>query len=122
MKFLDDLGYRYLVWRGLIPADDLVEEPSTPVDRVILQASTLTADPPERDVFGDEMTWVIEIFEPEMQDPEYFEDLIADAPLLYGPHDDSITAMEMLDKVLGDLNADAAGFTGRIRPMFTSTR
>jgi hypothetical protein len=64
------------------------------------------------------MLWVIEVFDPELAEPENFEELVAHPPMLYGPHFDPIEAMEVLDMLLENLNAAAEGFQGRVRPLF----
>jgi hypothetical protein len=54
-----------------------------------------------------DMWWVIEIF-----------DHVMDPPLLYGPHNDAIQAMQILDIMLTTMNNDGEMFSGRIRPLF----
>lgn len=61
------------------------------------------------------MYWLIEIFDPPM---DYPRDPLTEPPLLYGPHRDPLTALEILDKMLTALNEEVDLFTGRIRPLF----
>lgn len=67
-----------------------------------------------------EMLWVLEVFDPEFSDPDNLEELIADPPLLYGPHTDPLEAMAVLEEMLESLNAhEGVPFRGRVRPIFT---
>ena len=94
--------------------------------------SSLSPDPED---FYDEMTieeifqieveddlesflWLIEVFDPEMH--EQSEYLLANPPMLYGPHTDVVEAMTVLDIMLSSLNEDFSGFTGRIRPLYVN--
>ena len=90
-----------------LPADSPIV-PSTPIEET---EDALTGIVDE----ALSLWWVIEIMDPPT---DYPRDPLTEPPLLYGPHDDPLTALEVLDKMLTALNEEVDLFTGRIRPLF----